>query len=64
MPQYDIIPEEEFANVLSAFWVMLREDEEQAYESRSAMARHFVEGHYMLWNRITGSDLKPRWKNG
>lgn len=64
MPQFDTIPEEEHANVLSAFWVMLREDEEQAHESKSAMARYFVEGHYQLWNRITGSDLKPRWKNG
>lgn len=61
MPQYTAIPKKEQENVLGAFWFMLRESEERAYESENRVDRHFVESHYLIWNRVTGSDLKPRW---
>jgi hypothetical protein len=61
MIQHTSIPKKEQENVLGAFWFMLREAEEQAYESKDPIARHFVESHYMIWNRVTGSDIKPRW---
>lgn len=61
MDKYNTIPKEEQGNVLSMFWSMLREQEEQAYESKNRLDRHMVESAYLVWNRATGDDLKPRW---
>ena len=61
MPQYTSIPKKEQENVMAAFWMMLREAEERAYESKNRLDRHLVTQHYALWNRVTGSDLKPKW---
>lgn len=54
------IPKEEHDNVMSSFWMMMRELEEKA---ESQFDRHFVNGYYELWNRVTGEDKKPRWKS-
>lgn len=61
MDKYNTIPKAEQGNVLSMFWSMLREQEEQAYESKNRLDRHMVESAYLVWNRATGDDLKPRW---
>lgn len=57
--EYDI-PKEEHDNVMSCFWMMMRELEEQA---ENYFDRHMVNGYYDLWNRVTGEDKKPRWKS-
>lgn len=56
--QYEI-PKKEHDNVMSCYWMMMRELEDKA---DSAFDRHFVEGYYELWNRVTGDDKKPYWK--
>ena len=61
MPQHTSIAKKEQENVLAAFWFMLREAEERVYDSKNRLDMHFVEAHYLIWNRVTGSDIKPRW---
>lgn len=55
------IPKSERDNVMLAFWYMLRECEERAFDDKDIILKHVVEGHYAIWNRVTGSQLKPRW---
>ena len=47
--------------VMGAFWFMLRECEERAFDENNVILKNFVEGHYSIWNRVTGGNLKPRW---
>lgn len=61
MEQYTSIPKAEQANILSAYWMMMRELEEQAYDSKRVLDRLQVEGFYRLWNRVSGENKKPRW---
>ena len=55
------IPKSEQDNVMCAFWFMLRECEERAFDEKDIILKQFVEGHYNIWNRVTGGNLKPRW---
>ena len=61
MDKYSSIPKKDQADVLAVFWAMMREQEEQAYDSKSPLDRHLVESAYRLWNRVTGDNLAPRW---
>ena len=63
MPQFETIPQDEQANMIGGYWALLRDAEERAYESKSPLDRFIVERQYLLWNRVTGSDIKPRWGN-
>ena len=55
------IPKSDQETVMCAFWFMLRECEDRAFEEKDNTLKHFVEGHYAIWNRLTGGNLKPRW---
>ncbi len=55
------IPKSEQDVVMGAFWFMLRECEERAFDENDIILKNFVEGHYDIWNRVTGGNLKPRW---
>lgn len=57
----DDIPKEEHANVISCFWQMMRELEEQARNTKSRLDEIAVEGYYRLWNRITNDNKQPAW---
>lgn len=61
MAQFTSIPKSEQENVLAVYWQMMKDQEEKAYDSKNQLDRLLVEGAYRLWNRVTGSDLKPRW---
>ena len=56
--QIATIAKEEQANMISSFWSMLRELESHAENN---LDKHFVEGYYRQWNRVTGDNKKPRW---
>lgn len=55
------IPESEQDNVAYAFWFMLRDCEERAFDANDDVLKLFVERHYGIWNRVTGGNHKPRW---
>lgn len=55
------IPKSEQDNVMGAFWFMLRECEERAFDQKDPILKHFVESYYETWNRVTGDQKKPRW---
>ena len=59
--QYNSIPENQQANMLGAFWSMLRADEERAWASNNAFEKRLVESRYDLWNACTGEKKKPVW---
>jgi hypothetical protein len=63
MPQFETIPEDEQANMIGMYWQLMRDAEERAYESKRSLDRLLVERQYLLWNRVTGSNLLPRWVN-
>lgn len=49
------------ADIIASFWMMLRELEEKA-DYGSQLDKVQVEGWYRQWNRMTGDDKVPRWK--
>lgn len=61
MPQYSHIPEHEQSNVLTVLWMLLRQAEQDALDTNSALDKHFVESYYTLWNRVTNSNVQPQW---
>lgn len=44
--------------MISSFWAMLQELENQA---ENTLDKHFVEKYYEQWNRITGDNKVARW---
>jgi hypothetical protein len=50
------------ANVISSFWMMLKECESNADCDDDVLLKHMVEGWYRQWNEMTGDDKQPVWK--
>ena len=59
--QLEKIAKSEQANMIGAFWALMRQAEEDARESNSALDKYMVEGYYALWNRVTGDNKVPFW---
>ncbi len=55
------IPKDEQENILSGFWVLLTETEQNADNENNPVTKHIVEEYYKLWNRITGQNHEPIW---
>jgi len=62
--QYERIDETEQEDAIASFWMMLQECESRAYHDNDRVLRHWVEGWYRQWNRITGNTQRARWNNG
>lgn len=56
------IPENEVHNVLSVYWQLLQEVEEQADRDKNPLDRHLVVGAYNVLNRIGATDKRPIWE--
>lgn len=61
MSNLTTIAPSQHANVIASYWQMMRECERFAQARRDIVLKHWVEGAYRLWNRITGHDLFPSW---
>ena len=57
------IPDEEKANVLSIYWMMLRDLESQISPDSLVCDKNLVEGAYNVLNRIGASDHRPHWES-
>jgi hypothetical protein len=57
----DTIPKNEHENVMSSFWIMMRECENRAINEGDPVLKHWVAQWAEQWNRITGDNFKPRW---
>lgn len=57
------ISDEDLTNLSDGFWALLQECEVKVHsDGYDPVLRHHVEQYYLLWNRIHGTNLKPRWK--
>jgi hypothetical protein len=56
------IPSDEQTNVMSSFWMMLRECETLADNDDDIILKHMVEGWYRQWNLICKDNKEPVWK--
>lgn len=56
------IPKKMHADVISSYWIMLRELESKAEDGNDQILMVQVEGFYRLWNKMTGDNKLPRWK--
>lgn len=61
IPNLTTIPKNEQENILSGFWDLLGEVEQNADNENSPVTKHMVEEYYKLWNRVTGQNHEPRW---
>lgn len=59
--QLKTIAPKEQEDAISSFWTMLQECEGKAKDGNDAVLRHWVEGWYRQWNRITGDNKVPQW---
>ena len=59
--QLNTIAQEEQEDAISTFWTMLQECEGKANDVNDPVLRHWVDGWYRQWNRITGDNKAPRW---
>lgn len=59
--QLETIAKSEQKDFISSFWTLLQEAETKADNDDDKVLKHWVEQFYHQWNRVTGSDQKPRW---
>lgn len=57
----DRIPKSLHSDVIANYWMMLRELEVQADNENDPILKISVQGHYALWNKMTGDNKQPRW---
>lgn len=62
MSNYISILKSEQANVLGAFWSLLRQAEQNARDTNNVLDKRDVEACYRLWNRCTGDQFKAHWE--
>jgi hypothetical protein len=62
--QVEHINETEHEDMIASFWMMLQECEARAFDNNDPVLRHWVEGWYRQWNRITNDNKKARWDTG
>lgn len=55
------IAEHEQEDMITSFWMMLRECEAHAIDNNDPMLRYWVEGWYRQWNRVTNDNKKAPW---
>lgn len=68
MINFESIPDNEQASMLSSFWTMLKECEAVVENSKDKdgvyhdpVLKHWVEQWHTQWNRVTNSNTKPAW---
>lgn len=58
------IQKSEQRNMIASFWIMLRTIEAQVNNEgvKDPIMKNWVEAWYDQWNRVTGDDKAPVWK--
>ena len=61
MAQLENIPRSMHRDVIHSYWTMMMELMSQADNQEDTVLKVQVEGYFRQWNRMTGSNDKPKW---
>jgi len=55
------IPKKNQDDVMTSFWIMMKECESNADNTNDALGKKWVEGWFKQWNDLTGQSHEPSW---